>query len=49
MATCPVCHEEVEEKKARGQSKYEGQNYYFCSKVCKKRFDEEPEKYIKKK
>ena len=40
--------DEVEEKKARGISSYKEQAYYFCSKACKKKFDEEPEKYTKK-
>ena len=46
-AVCPACKVEVEEKKARGTSSYKEQNYYFCSKACKKKFDEEPEKYTK--
>ena len=28
-------------------SKYKGKKYAFCSPVCKKRFDREPEKYVK--
>ena len=47
MATYPVCTAEVEEKKARGTSIFEGQEYFFDSKACKKRFDEEPEEFIK--
>jgi YHS domain-containing protein len=48
MAVCPTCKIEVEEKKARGQSTQKDETYFFCSKACKKKFDEEPEKYIKK-
>jgi YHS domain-containing protein len=48
MALCPVCKIEVEEKKARGQSAYKDETYYFCSKACKKKFDQEPEKHAKK-
>jgi len=44
---CPVCKMECEEKKARGTSSYKGKTYYFCSKACKKKFDESPEKYVK--
>ncbi|MCX6007897.1 MAG: YHS domain-containing protein [Chloroflexi bacterium] len=44
-ATCPVCKMEVEEKKARGTSEYKGKAYYFCCKTCKKKFDENPDKY----
>lgn len=48
MATDPVCHMEVDEKESKVQSKYQGQNYYFCSEDCKGKFDEEPAKYAKK-
>lgn len=48
MAVCPVCKEEVEEKKARATSTVKGNTYFFDSKACKKRFDEEPEKFIEK-
>lgn len=43
--TCPVCKTDVEEKKARGTTEYKGKMYYFCCKACKKKFDENPEKY----
>ena len=49
MAVCPVCNMEIEEKKARGTSPFKSETYYFCSKACKKKFDESPEKFIKKK
>ena len=48
MAVCPACHMEIEEKKARGTSNFKGKDYYFCSKACKKKFDESPERIIKK-
>jgi len=38
---------EIEEKKARGTSTVKGKTYYFCSKACKKKFDESPEKFVK--
>ncbi|MBM4278270.1 MAG: YHS domain-containing protein [Deltaproteobacteria bacterium] len=47
MAICPVCEMEVEEKKARGTSIYQEKPFYFCSKACKKKFDESPENYFK--
>lgn len=47
MAQDPVCHMNVEEGKAAAISVYKGETYYFCAKVCKERFDKEPEKYIK--
>jgi YHS domain-containing protein len=46
--TCPVCNVDVEEKRARGTSVVNDQTYYFDSKACKKQFDEDPEKFIKK-
>lgn len=49
MALCPVCKIEVEEKKARGKSEYEGETYYFDSKACKKEFDNAPETFAAKK
>ena len=59
MVKCPVCGIEVQvESEAklygavrsapRGTSTYEGKDYYFCSKACKKKFDESPGKFIKK-
>lgn len=48
MAVCPVCSMEVEEKKARGTTTHKDKTYYFCSKAGKKKFDESPEKFIKK-
>ena len=46
MAKDPVCGMDVEEKNAAATSEYNGQTYYFCAKVCKKAFDEEPAKYV---
>jgi YHS domain-containing protein len=48
MATCPVCNVDVEEKRARGTSVVNDQTYYFDSKACKKKFDEDQEKFMKK-
>lgn len=57
---CPVCSMEIEvgsqvaklygavRAAPRATSTYEGKDYYFCSKACKKKFDESPEKFIKK-
>lgn len=47
MAIDPVCKMNVDEKKAVATSDYKGKTYYFCAKVCKEKFDKEPEKYIK--
>jgi len=41
----PVCGMEVDKADAVGQSEYDGQAYYFCSDVCKRRFDDDPSRY----
>jgi len=48
MAIDPVCKMEVGEKTAKYKSEYKGKTYYFCAPGCKKEFDDNPEKYIKK-
>jgi P-type Cu+ transporter len=47
MAVDPVCHMDVEPDKAAASSEYEGQSYYFCNKLCKEKFDQDPDKYLK--
>jgi len=42
----PVCGMSVKEEKGI-KSDYAGQTFYFCSKLCKSLFDQDPEKYIK--
>jgi YHS domain-containing protein len=49
MAIDPVCKMKVDEKKASIKSEYKGVTYYFCSPICKQKFDKEPEKYLKEK
>ncbi|HZS04778.1 MAG TPA: YHS domain-containing protein [Blastocatellia bacterium] len=41
----PVCGMQVDEKKAAGQSDYQGQTYYFCCQGCKAKFDQNPQQY----
>ena len=60
METCPVCSREIEvgsevakqfgavRSAPRGTSMFEGREYYFCCKACKKEFDAQPEEYAKK-
>jgi len=48
MAKDPVCGMECDEKKAPAKSQYKGKTYYFCALACKKAFDANPEKYLKK-
>lgn len=41
-----VCKMKVSKENAKFTSEYKGNTYYFCSLSCKKKFDEDPEKYI---
>jgi YHS domain-containing protein len=47
MAIDPVCKMQVDENKNAGTSEYQGKTYYFCAPGCKRKFDENPEKYLK--
>ena len=47
MAKDPVCGMNVDEKTAKLKSEYQGKTYYFCSKICKSKFDKEPSKYVR--
>jgi Cu+-exporting ATPase len=42
-----VCGMEINKDEAAASSLYKGEKYYFCSPVCKTKFDENPEKYLK--
>ena len=43
----PVCGMELEERDVRFASDYQGRTYSFCSLSCKKRFDANPEQYLR--
>lgn len=45
MVIDPVCKMQIDEKTAAGKSEYQGKTFYFCAMVCKKKFDENPQKY----
>jgi Cu+-exporting ATPase len=45
MAKDPVCGMQVDEKKAAGQSVYQGKTFYFCAPGCKAKFDKNPSQY----
>lgn len=49
MAIDPVCKMTVKEDKAAATAEYRGKTYYFCAKVCKEKFEKEPEKYVREK
>jgi len=38
---------DVDEKKAKLKSDYNGKTYYFCAPICKQKFDRSPQKYVK--
>lgn len=42
-----VCGMQVDPNKAAGKSEHNGKTYYFCSQMCKTKFDASPEKYAK--
>mgnify|MGYP000321246764 CR=1 FL=1 len=46
MVIDPICLMEIDEKNAPFKSVHNGQTFYFCNESCKKKFEEDPEKYI---
>lgn len=48
MAKDPVCGMQVDEKKAAATFLYKGQTYYFCAEACKRAFEKDPDKYLRK-
>lgn len=48
MAKDPVCGMDVDEKKAAATSQHQGRTYYFCARACKRAFEKDPAKYLKK-
>jgi Cu+-exporting ATPase len=47
LVTDPVCNMRIDPARAAGQSEYQGQTIYFCNPNCKKKFDANPEAYLK--
>lgn len=43
----PVCGMEVSRNTAAAVAEYGSQTYFFCSPMCRTRFLEEPEKYVR--
>ena len=41
----PVCGMTIDAEAAAGQSRYEGQTYYFCSTECRTKFDANPRQF----
>ena len=48
MAVDPVCGMQVDEENAAAGLEYEGEAYYFCSRACLKKFEDNPSAYTKK-
>jgi len=46
MAKDPVCGMEVDERTAKYKTEQMGKTYYFCSAMCKEKFEENPHKYV---
>lgn len=42
----PVCGMNVQPAKATGHSEFEGKAYYFCSRGCQAKFEENPAQYV---
>jgi len=47
LAKDPVCGMQVEEKRAKHKTVYEGKTYYFYASSCKVEFEKNPKKYLK--
>lgn len=44
----PVCGMEVNPTETSYKTVYRGKVYYFCSRHCKKAFEDDPETYLSK-
>jgi Cu+-exporting ATPase len=44
----PVCGMIVKKDKATATSEHMGKTFYFCAQACKKEFDQEPMRYMRK-
>lgn len=42
-----VCGMQIDPKEAAGKSEYQGQTYYFCAPGCKRKFDANPQQFVK--
>src|ERR1700761_3847244 len=46
IAKNPICGMPVDPQKAAATIEYEGHSYYFCSKGCATKFQQNPAKYL---
>jgi YHS domain-containing protein len=42
-----VCGMQIDANEAAGKSEYQGQTYYFCAPGCKRKFDANPQQFVK--
>jgi P-type Cu+ transporter len=42
----PVCGMDVDPENAAGRSEHAGRTYFFCSASCKRKFDDDPPRYL---
>ena len=42
----PVCKMEVMEGQEAARREYDGATYFFCSKACTRKFQQNPESYV---
>jgi len=47
MATDPVCYMVVDEDESEYRTSYKEQEYFFCSDFCRRKFEENPGRYVK--
>ena len=47
MATDPVCYMVVDEDETEYSTHYKGQEYFFCSDFCRRKFEHDPGPYVK--
>src|SRR3954471_257838 len=47
MAIDPVCGMKVNEEAAKNVSEFAGSKYFFCGAGCKRKFDADPDSYLK--
>lgn len=46
MTRDPVCGMQIDEKKAEGKIRHEGEIYYFCSTGCREKFARDPKRFV---
>lgn len=44
----PVCGMEINAEDAEERSEYVGEVFYFCSRPCRNKFDEDPGRFIER-